>query len=81
MRPAPPALPAPVSVVGTLVLVRAVVGVVVGVAERNPVDVPTCAGFVERKKNVPPSGSPKPTLLANDSRLNPKRVVFGFTSV
>lgn len=41
------------------------VAVVVGV-ERMPVEVPTCDGFVERKKNVPPRGAAKPTLLAND---------------
>lgn len=68
MRLALPALPTrvvAVALVGALALARAVVGNV-GVAERIPVDVPTCAGFVERKKNVPPSGLPKPTLLAND---------------
>lgn len=64
-----------------VLLTLVAVAVVVGVAERTPVEVPTCEGFVERKKNVPPRGVAKPTLLANDWRLNPKRLVFGFTRV
>lgn len=52
MRLAPPVLVVPVAVV---------VGVL-----RKPVEVPTCDGFVETKKNVPPRGAAKPTLLAND---------------
>jgi len=42
------------------------VAVVVGVAVRSPVEVPTCEGFVETKKNVPPRGAAKPTPFAND---------------
>ena len=67
MRPAPPALlRIALALVDALMLARAVVGFVVGVAVRIPVDLPTCEGFVETKKNVPPRGVPKPTLLAKD---------------